>query len=1052
MITDSLAVVLQRRDWENPGVTQLNRLAAHPPFASWRNSEEARTDRPSQESRSLNGEWRFAWFPAPEAVPESWLERDLPDADTVIVPSNWQMHGYDAPIYTNVTYPITVNPPFVPTENPTGCYSLTFNIDESWLQEGQTRIIFDGVNSAFHLWCNGRWVGYGQDSRLPSEFDLSTFLRAGENRLAVMVLRWSDGSYLEDQDMWRMSGIFRDVSLLHKPTTQISDFHVATRFNDDFSRAVLEAEVQMCGELRDYLRVTVSLWQGETQVASGTAPFGGEIIDERGGYADRVTLRLNVENPKLWSAEIPNLYRAVVELHTADGTLIEAEACDVGFREVRIENGLLLLNGKPLLIRGVNRHEHHPLHGQVMDEQTMVQDILLMKQNNFNAVRCSHYPNHPLWYTLCDRYGLYVVDEANIETHGMVPMNRLTDDPRWLPAMSERVTRMVQRDRNHPSVIIWSLGNESGHGANHDALYRWIKSVDPSRPVQYEGGGADTTATDIICPMYARVDEDQPFPAVPKWSIKKWLSLPGETRPLILCEYAHAMGNSLGGFAKYWQAFRQYPRLQGGFVWDWVDQSLIKYDENGNPWSAYGGDFGDKPNLKAFCFNGLLMSDRETTPKYWEVKKVYAPVELRVENGELRVTNRNHHIDLSLYRCLWTLSVDGKEKERGEITLPEITPGESKTIDLPAFRSLKDIYSLSNKNEKVSKTNKKTEKTLSDYQLKVSIVLKSDALWAKAGHEVAWEQFCLQKGDLASADLINKGALQVKEDDNSLLISGRSFSVQWEKKVNGSMTSLIYKGKEMLAHSDDFPVQPVTQVFRAPTDNDKSFGNWLAKDWKLHGMDHPQINLESFHHEKRADGAVIVRIQTSNLYKEGKVVTTSVYTVFSDGTIDLKTTFLPQGVLPEIPRLGIAFCLAPAYDTFTWYGRGPQDNYPDRKTSAMIGLWKGSVADQYVHYPRPQDSGNKEEVHYLTLTDKQNKGIRVDAVENAFSASALHYTVQDIYEETHDCDLKPRAEVILSMDAAVLGLGNSSCGPGVLKKYAIEKKEHTLHLRISSKQ
>ena len=330
--------------------------------------------------------------------------------------------------------------------------------------------------------------------------------------------------------------------------------------------------------------------------------------------------------------------------------------------------------------------------------------------------------------------------------------------------------------------------------------------------------------------------------------------------------------------------------------------------------------------------------------------------------------------------------------------------------------------------------------------------MKSDALWAKAGHEVACEQFCLQKGDLASADLINKGALQVKEDDKSLLISGRGFSVQWEKKVNGSMTSLIYKGKEMLAHSDDFPVQPVTQVFRAPTDNDKSFGNWLAKDWKLHGMDHPQINLESFHHEKRADGAVIVRIQTSNLYKEGKVATTSVYTVFSDGTIDLKTTFLPQGVLPEIPRLGIAFCLAPAYDTFTWYGRGSQDNYPDRKTSAMIGLWKGSVADQYVHYPRPQDSGNKEEVHYLTLTDKQNKGIRVDAVENAFSASALHYTVQDIYEETHDCDLKPRAEVILSMDAAVLGLGNSSCGPGVLKKYAIEKKEHTLHIRISSKQ
>lgn len=357
------------------------------------------------------------------------------------------------------------------------------------------------MNSAFHLWCNGRWVGYGQDSRLPSEFDLSDYLRSGENRLAVMVLRWSDGSYLEDQDMWRMSGIFRDVALLHKPTTQISDLRVNTRFNDDFSRAVLETEVRVTGELRDDLRVTVQLWDGETLVGEKSAPLGSDIIDERGAYHDRITLRLNVENPALWSAETPNLYRAVVQLHTADGTLTEAEACDVGFRQVSIENGLLLLNGKPLLIRGTNRHEHHPENGQVMDEATMVQDILLMKQNNFNAVRCSHYPNHPLWYTLCDRYGLYVVDEANIETHGMVPMNRLTDDPDWLPAMSQRVTRMVQRDRNHPSIIIWSLGNESGHGVNHDALYRWLKSEDPSRPVQYEGGGANTAATDIICPM-----------------------------------------------------------------------------------------------------------------------------------------------------------------------------------------------------------------------------------------------------------------------------------------------------------------------------------------------------------------------------------------------------------------------------------------------------------------------------------------------------------------------------------------------------------------------
>ena len=508
-------------------------------------------------------------------------------------------------------------------------------------------------------------------------------------------------------------------------------------------------------------------------------------------------------------------------------------------------------------------------------------------------------------------------------------------------------------------------------------------------------------------------------------------------------EYAHSMGNALGNFKEYWDEIYSNPRMLGGFIWDWVDQGIYKELPDGRIMVAYGGDFGDKPNLKAFCFNGLLMSDRETTPKYWEVKKVYAPVQLAVNNGQLIVTNRNHHIDLSQYRCLWTLTIDGKQKEQGEITLPEVAPGESETITLPAFRSLSDKKALNRKSNNSNSTN-----MLSDCQLKVSIVLKSDALWAKAGHEVTWEQFCLQQGELLSADLINKGALQVKEDDKSLSVSGRGFSVQWEKKTVGSITSLMYNGKEILTQNH-FPVQPVTQAFRAPTDNDKSFGNWLAKDWQLHGMDHPLISLESFDHVVRADGAVIVRIRTTNLYKEGNVTTTSVYTISSDGVIDLKTTFLPQGVFPELPRLGLAFCLAPAYNTFTWYGRGPQDNYPDRKTSAATGLWKGTVAEQYVHYPRPQDSGNKEEVQFLTLTDKQNKGIRVDAVEDVFSASALHYTAQDLYKETHDCNLKPRPEIILSMDAAVLGLGNSSCGPGVLKKYAIEKKEHTLHIRIS---
>src|SRR5471030_850066 len=498
--TSSLATVLVRRDWENLSSTQHNRLPAHPPFQSWRSQDSARLGRDPASIVSLNGEWMFSYFSQPEKVPEAWLQNDLPDADPLTVPSNWQLAGYDAPIYTNVQYPIAVNPPFVPSENPTGCYSLTFSVDDDWLARGQTRIIFDGVNSAFYLWCNGQWIGYSQDSRLPAEFDLSAALQPGENRLAVMVLRWCDGSYLEDQDMWRMSGIFRDVTLLHKPSCQLTDVQVRTHLHHDFPQAELEVQVAAFITTDDASQhqVLAQLWQGERLIGELAQRVGSDIIDERGNYAERTTLRMAVSHPDLWSAEQPMLYRLVVSLLTPLGELIEAEAYDVGFREVVIRDGLLKVNGQPVLIRGTNRHEHHPDKGQVMDEATMRRDIVLMKQHNFNAVRCSHYPNHPLWYKLCDEYGLYVVDEANVETHGMQPMSRLSDDPRWFSAYSERVTRMVQRDRNHACIIIWSLGNESGHGATHDALYRWIKTNDPTRPVQYDGG--DRYYLPDVCP------------------------------------------------------------------------------------------------------------------------------------------------------------------------------------------------------------------------------------------------------------------------------------------------------------------------------------------------------------------------------------------------------------------------------------------------------------------------------------------------------------------------------------------------------------------------
>ena len=1019
--SDSLAAVLARRDWENPGVTQINRLEAHPPFCSWRCVDDARNNRPSSQRISLNGEWQFAWFSAPEAVPESWLEHDLPQADTLCVPSNWQMSGYDAPIYSNITYPFPVNPPAVPTQNPTGCYSLTFHIEDAWLDEGQTRIIFDGVNSAFHLWCNGRWVGYGQDSRLPSEFDLRDYLLHGENRLAVMVLRWSDGSYLEDQDMWRMSGIFRDVSLLHKPTTQIRDLRINTRFNDDFSRAVMEAEVRIAGDVREDVRVTLQLWNGETLVGELTSPPGSEIVDERGAYHDRTTLRLNVQHPALWSAETPNLYRAVVQLHTADGTLIEAEACDVGFREVRIENGLLLLNGQPLLIRGANRHEHHPQNGQVMDEATMVQDIILMKQNNFNAVRCSHYPNHPLWYTLCDRYGLYVVDEANIETHGMVPMNRLSDDPTWLPAMSQRVTRMVQRDRNHPSIIIWSLGNESGHGANHDALYRWLKSEDPSRPVQYEGGGADTVATDIICPMYARVDQDQPFPAVPKWSIKKWLSMPGEQRPLILCEYAHAMGNSLGGYAKYWQAFRQYPRLQGGFVWDWVDQSLIKYDDNGNPWSAYGGDFGDTPNDRQFCMNGLVFADRTPHPSLYEAKHAQQFFQFTLLPGDERqIEVRSEYLfrrsDNEILH--WSIAQDGNPLAAGEIAL-NIAPQGRQLITLPAIPM---------------------PETAGQLWLTVRVEQPEATAWSDAGHISAWQQWKLEeKLSLAIKPRASTAPqLTTRDDTFTVIVSDK----RWEFcRRTGLLTQY------WLAEEAQLLAPLIDQFTRAPLDNDIGISEvtridpnaWVER-WKAAGHYRAEPRLVQCEAEALSSSILITTAHAWQYQGETLFVSRKSYHFDGHGEMQITVDVDVANGTPHPARIGLSCQLAQVAERVNWLGLGPHENYPDRLSAACFDRWELTLDEMYTPYVFPSENGLRCGTRELRYGEHLWRG--------DFQFNISRYSQKQLMETSHRHLLQPEAGTWLNIDGFHMGVGgDDSWSPSVSPEFQLSAGRY--HYQLS---
>ena len=1060
-------------DWENHHVLQINREPARAAFTPFHAQK-------GDCSICLDGTWKFHWTPVPDERIAEFYQTDFNDKDWVSfpVPANWEVNGYGTPIYVSAGYPFKIDPPRVMGEpkvdyttykerNPVGQYRRSFQLPAGWEARGQTFLRFEGVMSAFYVWINGERVGYSQGSMEPSEFNITNYLHAGDNQIALEVYRYSDGSYLEDQDFWRFGGIHRSIHLLHTPDIRIRDYAVRTLpVSTDYQDFILQIDPQfsvyrgMTGKgttlqavLKDASGREIATLKGDVEDILDLEHKAGRMNEWYPQRGPRKLGRMSatIKSPKRWTAETPYLYKLHLTLQTAEGEVIEQAEQSVGFRSVEIRNGQLLVNGASVRFRGVNRHEHDPRTARVMSEERMLQDILLMKQANINAVRTSHYPNVSRWYELCDSLGLYVMDEADIEEHGL--RGTLASTPDWHAAFLDRAVRMAERDKNHPSIVMWSMGNESGYGPNFAAISAWLHDFDPTRPVHYEGaqgagGEPDPKTVDVISRFYTRVKQEYLNPGIAEGEDKeraenaRWERLleiaerTNDNRPVMTSEYAHSMGNALGNFKEYWDEIYSNPRMLGGFIWDWVDQGIYKKLPDGRLMVAYGGDFGDKPNLKAFCFNGLLMSDRETTPKYWEVKKVYSPVELRVESGELRVTNRNHHTDLSQYRCLWTLSIDGKQKDQGEITLPEVAPGESETISLPV--------SIAGK--------KASAKATSDLRLTISFILKRDALWAKAGHEVAWEQFCIQEGALLSSKLENRGRLKVGADEEHLSISGSGFSIQWEKNATGSLTSLTYHGKEMLAHPADFPLQPVTQAFRAPTDNDKSFGNWLAKDWSLHQMDNPRISLDSFKHEVREDGAVIVRVQTRNRYKEGMIVTKFLYTILSDGTIDLKTTFQPQGILPELPRLGIAFCLSSDYNTFIWQGRGPQDNYPDRKTSAAVGLWKGSVADQYVHYPRPQDSGNKEEVRRLMLTDRHGKGIRIDAVEDVFSASALHYTAQDLYKETHDCNLKPRPEVILSLDAAVLGLGNSSCGPGVLKKYAIDKKEHTLHIRICNEK
>ena len=1040
----SLDHIIQRRDWETQLTTQINKVSAHSPLNGYQSLADARQKHHPQR-QLLNGQWEFKLFDKPESVDASFLSETLQvNWQKIPVPSNWQLQGFDKPIYCNVKYPFAVNPPFVPSDNPTGCYRTEFEVTQEQLAQ-RNHIIFDGVNSAFHLWCNGQWVGYSQDSRLPSEFDLQPFLIVGKNRIAVMVIRWSDGSYLEDQDMWWLSGIFRDVILLTKPQQQIRDVFITPNLDACYRDATLAIKTTI--NAPNNYSVSVQVFDGDTALCEPhTQSTNNKRVDEKGGWDDVVFQSISIENPRKWTAETPNLYRCVVSLQDEQGNTVDVEGYDVGFRKVEIIDGQLCVNGKPLLIRGVNRHEHHPENGHAVTEADMIADIKLMKQNNFNAVRTAHYPNHPRWYELCDELGLYVVDEANIETHGMFPMGRLAADPQWTSAFMSRYTQMVERDKNHASIIIWSLGNECGYGANHDAMYAWSKSFDPSRPVQYEGGGANTSATDIVCPMYARVDYDIEDDAVPKYSIKKWLSIPGETRPLILCEYAHAMGNSLGSFDDYWQAFKEYPRLQGGFIWDWVDQGLSKKDESGLHYWAYGGDFGDTLNDRQFCINGLLFPDRSAHPSLFEAKYCQQHLSFTLEpistpvSSKLKATQPiPNEYRLSIFsdyvfratdneKLVWRLMQNGVEVEQGDLTLNIAPQSSVKILISPTTQFLPGAQ----------------------YHVNIDVELADDCCFAQAGHVMATEQFSLVNSQsLLSTTFANNSTqecLSISEDNDAITIQGSGLKLIFDRK-----TGLIENWQQDNILIITSPL--VDNFYRAPLDNDIGVSEVDSPDpnaWEARWIKAGVGKWQRKCHQTNAIASnQDVRITCVFYYEyedELCAQTQWTYTINNSGEVNVNVEVLLNENLPPLPRVGISLGIENHDDLqVKWLGLGPFENYADRKSAARFGEYDLRLNEIHTPYVFPTDNGQRSDCQLLEIGELRVQGM--------FSFAASEYSQSQLAAAKHTNELVVDAMVHVHIDHQHMGVGgDDSWSPSTHKKYLLENKQYNYSLTFQNKK
>jgi beta-galactosidase len=1017
-------------DWENPAISEINREAPRAYFIPYATAEQAmQTDIwKSPFIQSLNGTWEFNLSHTPYVRPFYFFKDDYDTEDwtTIQVPGNWEMQGFDVPIYVNVQYPHEPTPPTIQKHyNPVGSYKRGFKIPENW--KGQEIILhFGAVSSAMYVWVNEQMVGYSEDSKTPAEFNITKYLKKGTNSLAVEVYRWSDGSYLEDQDFWRMSGMTRDVFLMARNPQHIRDYRVSSPLVNNYKDGEFKLDIEVVTSAQTTPSVTLEavLMDGENKVA--------EMSQAVQTAAQPVTVNFaaNVTSAKPWTDENPNLYQLLITLKDEAGKVIEVIRQDVGFRTIEIKDAQLLVNGVAIYLKGVNIHEHNDITGHYQDEATMLKDILLMKSYNINAVRTSHYPQPERWYELCNQYGLFLVDEANIESHGMgYGEKSLAKDPAWKDAHLFRTRNMFERDKNQPSIIIWSLGNEAGNGVNFEATYAYLKSVDSSRPVQYEQahGGANT---DIVCPMYARMKNMEDY------------AKGKPTKPYIQCEYAHAMGNSVGNLQDYWDLIEKYPSLQGGFIWDWVDQGILTKDSAGNEFWAYGGDLGGDTLATDgnFCNNGIINPNRTIKPTLIEVGKVYQHIGFKavnLNNGEIEILNKYSFTNLSEFTFIWEVVADGQVLKSGEIADLDLAPNTSKKVQL-------DV-----KVETLPAT---------EYFVNIRAKLKTAKGILPVGTKLAYEQFqlpFLKKAVAASKK--DLAAVTSKEEGNTFIVEGTGFKINFSKD-EATLKSYQVDGKEMLLAG------PVPNFWRAPIDND--FGNGLDKRsrvWRKAG-EQKTIKLAT---AKQVGNEVVVNFNFDLNNDKNQVIANynSIYTVLGNGEVIVNNSFkMMKDSLPEIVRFGVNLVMPREFDQMSWLGRGPHESYQDRYTSALVGLYSGPVADQYFAYIRPQENGNKTDVRWMSIANKDGLGLQFIGMP-LLSVSAHHQIMEDFESPArtdgrvkegekmvrrHTTDVVPRDLTSLNIDYKQMGVGgDDSWGAWTHDQYRLKEKAYNYSFRIS---